>query len=33
MKFDFKTIKQYRIYIFDLKRYIKIFIIIFFENV
>ena len=33
MKFDFKTTKQYRIYVFDLKRCIKIFIIIFFENV
>ena len=33
MKFDSETIKQYRIYAFDLKRYIKIFIIIFFENI
>ena len=33
MKFDFETIKQYRIYASDLKRYIKIFIITFFKNV
>ena len=33
MRFDFKTTKQYRIYAFNLKRCIKIFIIIFFENV
>ena len=33
MRFDFKTIKQYRIYASDLKRCIKIFIIIFFENI
>ena len=33
MRFDFKTTKQYRIYVSDLKRCIKIFIIIFFKNV
>ena len=33
MKFDSETTKQYRIYVFDLKRCIKIFIITFFENV
>ena len=33
IRFDLKTTKQYRIYVFDLKRCIKIFIIIFFENV
>ena len=33
IKFDSKTTKQYRIYASDLKRYIKIFIITFFENV
>ena len=33
MKFDPETTKQYRIYVFDLKKYIKIFIITFFENV
>ena len=33
MKFDFKTTKQYRIYAFNLRKYIKIFIIIFFKNV
>ena len=33
MRFDFQTIKQYRIYVFDLERCIKIFIFIFFENV
>ena len=33
IRFDFKTTKQYRIYVLDLKRCIKIFIITFFENV
>ena len=33
MRFDSETTKQYRIYAFNLKRCIKIFIIIFFENV
>ena len=33
MKFDSETTKQYRIYAFNLKRCIKIFIITFFENV
>ena len=33
MKFDSETTKQYRIYVFDLKRCIKIFTITFFENV
>ena len=33
MKFDSETTKQYRIYAFDLERYIKIFLIIFFKNV
>ena len=33
MKFDFKNTKQYRIYAFNLRRYIKVFIIIFFKNV
>ena len=33
MRFDFKTTKQYPIYVFNLKRCIKIFIITFFENV
>ena len=33
MKLDSETTKQYRIYVFNLKRYIKVFIIIFFENV
>ena len=33
MKFDSETTKQYRIYASDLKRCIKIFIIIFFKNV
>ena len=33
IKFDLKTTKQYRIYVFDLKKCIKIFIITFFENV
>ena len=33
MKFDSKTTKQYRIYVSDLERYIKFFIIIFFENI
>ena len=33
IRFDLKTTKQYRIYVFDLRRYIKTFIITFFENV
>ena len=33
MRFDPEIIKQYRIYVFNLKRCIKIFIIIFFENI
>ena len=33
MRFDSETTKQYRIYVFNLKKCIKIFIIIFFENV
>ena len=33
MKFDSETTKQYRIYVFDLKKCIKFFIIIFFENI
>ena len=33
IKFDFETIKQYRIYALNLKRCIKIFIIVFFKNV
>ena len=33
IKFNFKTTKQYRIYVSNLKRYIKIFIITFFEDV
>ena len=33
MRFDLEITKQYRIYVSDLKRCIKVFIIIFFENV
>ena len=33
MKFDPETTKQYRIYVFDLEKYIKFFIIIFFKNI
>ena len=33
MRFDSKTTKQYYIYVFDLERCIKIFIITFFKNV
>ena len=33
MRFDSETTKQYRIYVFDLKRCIKFFIIIFFEDI
>ena len=33
MKFDFKTTKQYRIYVSDLEKCIKFFIITFFENI
>ena len=33
MKFDSETTKQYRIYIFNLKRCIKVFKIVFFKNV
>ena len=33
MKFNSKTIKQYRIYVLDLGRYIKLSIITFFENI
>ena len=33
IKFDFEITKQYRIYVFDLKKCIKVFTIIFFENV
>ena len=33
IKFDSETTKQYRIYVFDLKKYIKSFIITFFKNI
>ena len=33
IRFDPETTKQYRIYAFNLRRYIKIFIITFFENI
>ena len=33
IKFDPKTTKQYRIYVFDLKKCIKFFIIIFFKDI
>ena len=33
MRFDPETTKQYRIYVFDLKRCIKFFIITFFEDI
>ena len=33
MRFDSKTIKQYRIYASDLERYIKLLIMIFFKDI